>query len=265
MRVGIFDSGLGGLIVAQAVAKRLPTYDIVYLGDTARVPYGDRSQEVIFRFTVASIDRLFKEWNCGLIVVACNTASAEALRRVQQEYLPTHFPDRRVLGVVIPTAESVDPDSPVGLLATRSTVRSKAFDRELVRLGKPGVHAAQSAPLLVPLIENGGLDHASPYIERYVAPLREAGVKQVILGCTHYGLARSAIQSHIPEATLIAQEDIVPDKLADYLERHPEIDATLSKHGDRVYLVTDLLDHYTDLAETLVGFRPDFQEEYWLV
>lgn len=262
MRIGIFDSGLGGLILAEAFARRLPRYDFVYLGDTARVPYGDRSQEAIFRFTRAAVEALFRDFDCALVVLACNTASAEALRRLQQEYLTAHYPDRRILGVIIPTIEALDDDGPIGVLATRSTVRSGSFPREMRRLGKAAVVIQQAAPLLVPLIENDGLDRAGPFVEAYAAPLLAAGVRQVLLGCTHYGVAAALIGKALPGVRVIAQEDVVPERLASYLDRHPEIEGRLSHTGERRYLLTDVLEHYTELARSLVGIAPTFEELY---
>ncbi|HSI20976.1 MAG TPA: glutamate racemase [Verrucomicrobiae bacterium] len=259
MRIGIFDSGLGGLVVTAAIARALPHHDLVYLGDTARVPYGDRSQEAIFRFTAAAVDELFVNLECGLIIVACNTASSEALRRIQQEYLPAHYPNRRVLGVIIPTAESITGNGPVGVLATRSTVRSQAFPRELEKL-HPHLQVIQAAaPLLVPLIENDALKWAEPVVEEYVQPLKEAGITELILGCTHYGLAKALIEQHLPGVLILAQEDIIPDKLVSYLERHPEIANTLTQNGSRQYFVTDVLDHYGTLSATLIGQPISFE------
>lgn len=262
MRIGIFDSGLGGLIVTEAIARRIPQYDFVYLGDTARVPYGDRSQEAIYRFTRSAVDYLFRELDCALIVLACNTASAEALRKLQQEYLPSAFPDRRVLGVIIPTVEVVRETGVVGLLGTRSTVRSGSFPRELARLGKTATVIQQAAPLMVPLIENGGLQWADPILETYLAPLRDAGIQELILGCTHYGVASNMIAKALPGVKVWAQENVIPEKLAGYLQRHPEIEGRLAKGGSREYLLTDVLDHYADLAQSLTGLRPSFRELY---
>jgi glutamate racemase len=262
LRIGIFDSGLGGLILTHAFAQRLPSLDLVYLGDTARVPYGDRSQEAIYRFTHAAVDKLFRQFDCALIILACNTASAEALRKLQQEYLPTNFPDRRILGVIIPSVEAVDDVGPIGILGTRSTVRSGSFPRELARLGKTAKVVQQTAPLLVPLIENNALEFAPPIVERYVSPLREAGVRQVLLGCTHYGLAAPLISDALPGVKVISQEAVVPERLENYLQRHPEISDRLSSGGDRRYLLTDVLDHYVDLAEALTGDRLSFEELY---
>lgn len=265
MRIGIFDSGLGGLIVTEAIARRLSIYDFVYLGDTARVPYGDRSQEAIYRFTRAAVDHLFRQLDCGLVILACNTASAEALRRLQQEYLPESFPDRRILGVIIPTIEMVGDDKRIGILATRSTVRSNTFPNEFVRRGKRATIVQQAAPLLVPLIENNGLRWAEAIVESYLAPLLASGIQELILGCTHYGAALSLIERMVPDVKVWAQEAIIPDKLVDYLNRHPEIERSLTRTSSRDYYLTDLLDHYSDLAFELTASRPPFKECYLAV
>ncbi len=171
MKIGVFDSGLGGLFVTRALVKNLPQYHYMYLGDTQRVPYGNRSQETVYQFLHEAVDYLFAH-GCELIIVACNTASAEALRRVQREYLPTHYPKRRVLGIIIPTAEAALKDSKikrVGVLATQGTVGSGAYVRELKKI-RPGVTIFQeAAPLLVPLVESNAAQFADPILRSYLA------------------------------------------------------------------------------------------------
>lgn len=251
MRIGVFDSGLGGLLVASAIARRLPEHDLLYLGDTKRVPYGGRSQEAIHGFVAEALDYLFAH-DCALVVLACNTASAEALRKTQQAYLPHRYPDRRVLGVVIPTAEAAAATGArrVGVLATRSTVASGAYEREIARQA-PGVEVrAVAAPLLVPLVENDGLRYADPILDDYLAPLE--GVDCLVLGCTHYGLLKDRIRAKVA-VPVIAPEEVVPDKLADYLLRHPEHDARIGRNGERLYRVTDLGPGYEELARTFAG------------
>ncbi len=153
MKIGIFDSGIGGLVIARSLISELPQYDYVYLGDTKRVPYGDRSQKEIYEFTRQGLDFLFAQ-GCGLAILACNTASAQALRKIQREYLPRKYPDKKVLGVVIPTAEACAKYKVVGILATSSTVSSKSYVTELKKLNPKINIIQQAAPLLVPLIEN---------------------------------------------------------------------------------------------------------------
>lgn len=253
MKIGVFDSGLGGLLIARSIIRELPEYDCLYLGDTARVPYGTRSKETIYQFTHEAVDYLFRQ-DCELIIIACNTASADALRRIQQEYLPAHYPDRRVLGVLIPAAEAavaVGGDGPFGVLATQATVQSGAFIREIRKLRPDAEIVQQPAPLLVPLIEMGGIKHARPIIDEYLEPLRAAGVSTLILGCTHYPVLREAIADAIPGVTIVDQNDIVPGKLRDYLHRHPEIDAPIARRGRRVFQVTDFTHNADEFARML--------------
>jgi len=254
MKIGVFDSGLGGLAIAQAIMRRLPDYDYLYLGDTKRVPYGGRSQETIHEFTSQAMSYLF-DHDCQLIILACNTASAEALRKTQQEYLPRHFPDRRVLGVIIPTAEACFETGDVGkigVLATDSTVASKAYERELLRQN-PNVAVFQvAAPLLVPIVENEGLKYVDPILDDYLAPLIEAKVDRIVLGCTHYCLLKREIRAKVG-LPVVSQDEVVPEKLGDYLQRHPEIDIHLSRDRSCEYHVTDVTSGYMRFAFELAG------------
>lgn len=252
MRIGVFDSGLGGLAIATAIARRLPQYDYLYLGDTKRVPYGGRSQETIHEFTSEALTYLFAN-DCQLVILACNTASAEALRKSQQEYLPRHYPDRRVLGVVIPTAEAIFEATDarrVGVMATASTVESGAYRREIEKQNPNAAVVGLPAPLLVPLIENGGLKYIDAVIDDYLALI--PGVDAVVLGCTHYCLIKDRVRARI-DVPVISQDEVVPEKLADYLFRHPEIEEKLGKHGERRYCVTDVTPTYSRWASSLVG------------
>lgn len=242
MKIGLFDSGLGGLIVTHSLIQNLPKYDYVYLGDTARVPYGNRSQEVIYEFTQNAVEYLFKQ-DCQLVLIACNTASAEALRKIQQEYLPAHYPDRKVLGVLIPTAEEVveqTKNNKVGVIATAGTVGSKTYVTEIKKLN-PDIEVIQQAtPLLVPLVENNAMKYAEPILGDYLAPLLEADIDTLILGCTHYPLLKELIRSKVGSVNVVSQDEIMPKKLRDYLDRHPEVDKKLSKNSSRTFLTTDL-------------------------
>lgn len=256
MRIGIFDSGLGGLLIAHSIINHLPRYDYLYFGDTARVPYGNRSRETIYRFTREAVEYLFEN-DCQLIVLACNTASADALRRIQQEYLPDRYPARRVLGVLIPAAEeavSVSPAGRIGVLATQGTVESGAFLREISKLRPDAQIIQQSAPLLVPLIEMEGLKYAKPITADYLAPLLDANVECIILGSTHYPILRPIIEELIgPSVRIVDQNDFVPKKLQDYLGRHPEIERCLAKSSRREFRVTDLTTTATRLAQEWFG------------
>ena len=243
MKIGVFDSGLGGLIILKSLVKSLPKYDYIYLGDTARVPYGNRSKEVVYQFLEEAVDYLFQQ-DCELIIVACNTASAEALRKIQQKYLPTHYPNRRVLGVIIPTAEEALKDNKIkriGVLATQGTVNSKTYIRELKKIAPSVMIFQQAAPLLVPLVENDARQWAKPIIKEYLKPLLQKNVDAIILGCTHYPRFKQEIRD-IAKIRIISQDELIPRKLKDYLKRHPEIERKLSKGGKVHLLVTDLTD-----------------------
>ena len=254
MKIGVFDSGLGGLAIARAIMARLPQYDYLYLGDTKRVPYGNRSQATIHQFVGEALDYLFSQ-GCQLIILACNTASAEALRHSQQHYLPVKFPDRRVLGVLIPAVEAAVEDGKaqtVGVIATASTIESGSYARELDRL-KPGVEVVSKAtPLLVPIVENDGLKYARVILEDYLEPLKQAQIDSLILGCTHYCLLKDIIRDLV-DCPVVSQDEVVPEKLADYLTRHPEIESKLAKNRERRFQVTDLSPGYSDFVHRLMG------------
>lgn len=253
MKIGIFDSGLGGLFLTKAITESLPEYDYMYLGDTKNVPYGNRSRETVYELTRDAVDYLFKK-DCMLIILACNTASALALRKLQQEYLIEHYPDRRVLGVLIPIAEVSIEGNPknIGVLGTRGTVESGAFVDELKKLNSNIEVSQQTAPLLVPLIENDGMRWSNPILEKYLDPLRNSDA--VILGCTHYSIIRDRIENLLGENTkIVCQTDVIPGKLRDYLHRHQEIDEKLSKNGRKEFFVTDITDHFQKLANEWFG------------
>lgn len=249
MKIGVFDSGLGGLAIAQAIADLMPQYDYLYLGDTKRVPYGSRSQETIHQFTAEALDFLFEN-DCRLVVIACNTASAESLRKSQQEYLPKNYPERRILGVIIPTAEAaVESGSRnIAVIATLSTVDSGAYAREIQRRS-PGAQVVQRpAPLLVPVIENDGLKYIEPMLDDYLEGLGEAD--SLILGCTHYCLIKELARAKF-KRQVISSDEVVPIKLQNYLARHPEMESRLSKGGTRRYCVTDLTSGYASFARRI--------------
>jgi glutamate racemase len=255
MKIGLFDSGLGGLIVTHSLIQNLPEYDYVYLGDTARVPYGNRSQEVIYEFTQNAVEYLFKQ-DCQLVLIACNTASAEALRKIQQEYLPAHYPDRKVLGVLIPTAEEVvrqTNNNKVGIIATAGTVGSKTYVTEIQKLNSNVEVIQQATSLLVPLVENNAMKYANPILDDYLAPLLKANIDTLVLGCTHYPLLKDLVRSKVGNIHVISQDEIMPKKLRDYLDRHPEVDEKLSKNSSRTFLTTDLAPSMSEVAALLFG------------
>lgn len=244
----------------RCVVEALPQYDCVYLGDNARAPYGSRSQKVVYEFTLEAVEYLFR-LGCPLIIIACNTSSAKALRRIQQEYLPGSFPDRRVLGVVRPLVEEVAERQSfrkVGLLATEGVVASEAYLREIEKLD-PAIRVYQKAcPLLVPIIEAGEQDWegAEMIVRKYLGELMsEAGsIDALLLACTHYPILYGTIRRNLPAGVeLLEQGPIVAAKLADYLQRHPGMERRLSRGGTREFLTTDLTERFDRLARTFFG------------
>ena len=256
--IGIFDSGFGGLTIFKEIKKALPAYDFIYLGDSLRAPYGGRSQEAIFEFTREAVDFLFKQ-GCSLVILACNTASAEALKKLQQEWLIENFPDRHILGVIRPLAEAAVKQSrfgKVGIIGTRSTVSSQAYVHELQKL-KPAVKVyQQAAPLLVPLIEEGVLDRPETrmILKKYLRPLKERQIDTLILGCTHYPLLQKEIQRISgKQVKVLDVAKIVAEKLADYLKRHPETESRLEKNHQIKYLTTDDSRRFSELGSKFLG------------
>jgi len=252
--IGFFDSGFGGLTILKEVVKILPQYSYIYLGDNARTPYGSRSQEVIYQFTTEGVVELFKR-GAKLIILACNTSSASALRKIQQEFLPKYFSNkkacpeqnRRVLGIIIPTAEEVKKftlSNEVGILATEATVNSLSYPKEINKLFPEIKVYQQGCPLLVPIIERGeiewqGLDLI---IEKYLDELfqKSRKIDTIILGCTHYAIIEEKIKSRVPDGVkIISQGPIIAEKLKNYLLRHPEIEEKLSKTGEKIFFSTE--------------------------
>jgi glutamate racemase len=252
MKIGVFDSGLGGLFTLKALTESLSQYDYVYLGDTKRVPYGSRSHETIYQFLVEGLEFLFSK-DCALVIVACNTASAEALRRVQQEYLPSRHPQKKVLGMIVPLAEACAPYERVGVIGTEATVRSGAYPRECaLRAPDATVHSV-AAPLLVPLIENGELQHIPPILADYLAPFIAEPVDALVLACTHYPVIADIFATLLPTVVLIGQDTVIPAKTQEYLTRHSEIASRLSHGGTIALFVTDLTAHYSERAVEWFG------------
>ena len=256
--LGFFDSGLGGLSILREITKKLPHYSICYLGDNARTPYGSRAPEIIYRYTLEGVIELFKR-GAEVIVLACNTSSSVALRRIQQEYLPAHHPNRRVLGIVIPTAEEVahlSRSKILGILATEATVASLGYLQEIYKID-PQVHVCQQAcPLLVPIIEAGELENAEGVASKYIESLlrKDARIDTILLGCTHYALIEDLIRNLVPSRIqVVSQGQIVAAKLEDYLKRHPEIEKRLDASGKRTFLSTEYSDRIQRLATRFFG------------
>jgi len=256
--IGIFDSGIGGLTVAKSILQILPEYRIMYLGDTARLPYGNRSQDLIYEFTKEGVDFLFAK-GCELIILACNTASAQALRRIQTEYLPKHYPQRRVLGVIRPLAEEAaraTKTKRLGVVGTRGTVSSLAYVREL-EIQNPEIKTFQSAcPLLVPLIEEGWMKRreTKTILRYYMRPLHEKKIDTLILGCTHYQMLFPLIvQCAGRRVRVLHPGDTVAYSLKQYLERHSDIESGLIKDKNHVFYATDITDVFSNNSRKWLG------------
>jgi len=273
--IGVFDSGSGGLTILRALVATLPDRHFTYLGDHANAPYGDRSSEEVYRLTIESVERLFQE-GCRLVLLACNTASAVALRRLQQHWLPTAAPDRRVLGVLVPMVEAITrvpwqvqappssaptPPATIGVFATRRTVDTGAYPHEIGRRAPSVLVVQQACPDLVAEIEAGAADRTlQPLIDGYVAELLsrapDGRLDSVVLGCTHYplvaaGFAR-ALPLHLP---ILQQPNIVADSLAAYLSRHGEID-DCTDSGGTVRFLTTRADASTNVVASRFFGRP---------
>ncbi len=255
-KIGIFDSGLGGLYVARAVRAMLPHYDYVYLGDTLNVPYGGRSLDAIYTLSKDAIKYLFEEQECDLAVIACNTASVTALRKLQIEFLPKHHPDKRILGVIVPTLESATElgASRIGLIATDYTVRSKIYDEEIEKINAHATIFAKATPLLVPLIENQGEKYMDMVLADYLEPLIEQGLDSLILGCTHYIEVKDRVRDLTRHRVrVLSQDEIIPPKLKDYLSRHPEMEERLGQGGTLKIMATDINPSFLKNVEKLMG------------
>ncbi|HMH22600.1 MAG TPA: glutamate racemase [Puia sp.] len=259
--IGVFDSGYGGLTVLKEIVARLPQYDYVYLGDNARAPYGTRSFETVYQYTLECVKWLFRR-GCPLVILACNTASAKALRTIQQTDLPKIAPENRVLGVIRPTTEVIGKytrTGKVGILATRGTVLSDSYPIEIARFF-PEVNVFQQAcPLWVPLVENN--EHDKPGADYFVKEYMDQLLSQtpgdldtVLLACTHYPLLKEKIGKFLPAGCkLVSQGEIVAASLADYFQRHPGMESRCSKNGQLRFFTTDSTEDFDNHASTFYG------------
>ena len=258
--IGIFDSGYGGLTVFKAIRDKLPQYDYIYLGDNARAPYGDRSFQTVYEYTLQAVEYLFKK-GCPLIILACNTASAKALRQIQKVDLERFGTDKRILGVIRPSAEEIGnytQTKHIGIVGTKGTVQSESYVLEIRKTYPDLTVHQQACPMWVPLIENNELDTpaANLQIKKDLDLLLQQSDKidTILLGCTHYSLLMDNIQSQLPtHITVLAQGDIVADKLDDYLFRHPEMKEQLSTNSHTRYYTTDDADKFSKNALTFLG------------
>ena len=257
--IGIFDSGYGGLTILNSIRRKLPQYDYLYLGDNARAPYGPRSFNIVYRFTLEAVKHLFSQ-GCNLIILACNTASAKALRTIQQNDLPNIDPSKRVLGVIRPTVEKIGEithSGNIGILGTSGTVQSKSYDMEIEKLYPDFNVFSQSCPLWVPLVENleANGDGADYFVKKYISELlsQSKNIDSIILGCTHYPLLLNKIKLYTPSnINIVEQGGIVADSLTDYLSRHPEINEKCSKNGTCTYLTTEDEEKFNEMASVFL-------------
>ncbi len=254
MKIGFFDSGLGGLLVLKAVAKMLPEYDYEFYGDTANLPYGDKTESEIFELTKRGVEHLFQK-DCSLVIIACNTASAATTRRLQEELLKVQYPDRKILGVIIPTVEVVIASSleQILLIGTNRTINSGKYAAEFDRHSDAPNLISIATPELVPQIEDGELDLALQGVLAVVQT--NEGIDGLILGCTHYAILKHKITEQLlhKKIQIFSQDEIIPAKLKTYLENHPEIENLLSRAGERNVHLTDNSSRYDSVIQELLG------------
>lgn len=253
--IGIFDSGYGGLTILRQIRGLMPQYDYLYLGDNARAPYGSRSFEVVYEFTLQAVQRLFQE-GCHLVILGCNTASAKALRSIQQNDLPHLDPHRRVLGVIRPTVEclgQMTQSRHVGLVATPGTIRSRTYEIEVGKLYPDITITPEACPMWVPLVENNEFDSpgADYFVEKRIGNLlrHDPLIDTIILGCTHYPLLMDKILKYTPRhVRVISQGEYVARSLQEYLERHPEMEARLTHGSTTRFLTTESPENFNASA-----------------
>ena len=264
--IGVFDSGYGGLTILHGIRQQLPQYDYLYLGDNARAPYGPRSFDVVYEFTRQAVERLF-EMGCHLVILGCNTASAKALRTIQQVDLPKWDSNRRVLGIIRPTAEVIGhltETRHVGVLATEGTIRSESYNLEIQKLYPDIQVTGVACPFWVPLVEYNEADSpgADCFVKKRIDQImqKDPQIDALILGCTHYPLLMPKILKYLPEGVhIVSQGDYVAKSLKDYLERHPKIEAKCSKGGQSRYLTTENPEKFKESAQLFL--HTDIQVE----
>lgn len=258
--IGVFDSGYGGLTVLKELVANLPEYDYLYLGDNARAPYGSRSYETVYEYTLECVKHLFNK-GCELVILACNTASAKALRTIQQKDLPLIAPNKRVLGVIRPTTEIVGnytKSNHIGILATNGTVNSGSYVIEIEKFF-PNISVFQEAcPMWVPLIENNELNNEGTryFVKKHIDQLfaQSSKIDTIILGCTHYPLLKPMIEEYVPEnVKILTQGQIVSNSLRNYLNRHSEIESKISKNADVKFFTTDSVEQFNQHASMFFG------------
>lgn len=265
--IGVFDSGYGGLTVLKELVKQLPQYDYLYLGDNSRAPYGTRSFDTVYRYTLQCVQWLLQQ-NCPLIILACNTASAKALRTIQQKDLPHIAPSARVLGVIRPTTETIGQYTNtrhIGILATSGTVQSQSYKIEIEKFYPDITIEQEACPMWVPLIENG--EHLSAgadyFIQKHIDHIlsKDGQIDTLLLACTHYPLLKNKIKKIVPaNVTVLSQGEIVARSLQNYLHRHPEIERRITQKAQRVFYTTDATEDFDSHAALFFG-RPVQSEQ----
>lgn len=258
--IGIFDSGYGGLTVMKEIVRRLPSYDFVYLGDNARAPYGNRSFDTVYRYTLECVKWFFSQ-GCPLVILACNTASAKALRTIQQNDLAKLNPSNRVLGVIRPTSEimgNFTSSKSIGILATNGTVQSGSYALEINKFA-PEVKVVQEAcPMWVPLVENNEYNKAGAdyFVQKNIDNLlaKDGNIDTILLACTHYPLLMEKLQKYVPQnIRILSQGEIVAESLATYLDRHPEMETRCTKNRSRLFYTTDSEEDFNAHAAIFFG------------
>jgi len=262
--IGVFDSGYGGLTILRDIVKELPEYDYIYLGDNARTPYGTRSFDIVYEYTRQAVLKLFT-MGCRLVIIACNTASAKALRTIQQVDLPTIAASRRVLGVIRPSVEAIADytrNGHVGIMATNGTVASRSYLLEIEKLhSEKSLCITQKAcPMWVPLVENNELESAGTtfFVQKYVQQLLEEdmAIDTILLACTHYPLLRNQIERFVSkQIRLVEQGTLVAKSLRNYLQRHPELEQLLSRGSQVDYFTTEKGGMFDQMAALFMGTR----------
>ncbi len=264
--IGIFDSGYGGLTILRDIQQRMPDRDFIYLGDNARAPYGSRSFDVVYTFTLQCVQRLF-EMGCHLVILACNTASAKALRNIQQNDLPRLDPERRVLGIIRPTVEQVGLTSQtrhIGLVGTTGTVQSMSYPLEFKKLYPDITVTDKACPMWVPLVENNEYngDGADFFVKKYIDELikKDEQIDTLILGCTHYPLLIDKIKKYLPERVrIVSQGELITESLENYLSRHENIDAKCTRNGVTKYYTTESVEKFNEAASIFLNKKVEAQ------
>ena len=262
--IGVFDSGYGGLTILNKIREALPEYDYIYLGDNARTPYGTRSFEIVYEFTLQAVNKLF-EMGCHLVILACNTASAKALRSIQMNDLPGIDPERRVLGVIRPTVEcigGITQSRHIGVLATAGTIKSESYPLEIHKLFPDIQVSGMACPMWVPLVENNESQNegADYFIRKYIDQLlsKDPEIDTMILGCTHYPILLPKIQEYTPKhIRIVAQGEYVAESLKDYLSRHPEMNAKCTKNGSCLFYTTEAEEKFVESASSFLNQQID--------